>query len=175
MSFLKKAAGLLAGIMMMSGSFASAHIATEEIALGGIPAGGSFEYMKSVYGEPERNTEKGSHYQYRYGDSVFLFVLGDKVMSIKVTADNGFATPAGIAVGMNISDAVKAYGNPDFSAKNPKNPNASEMMYHFSHLAGTHYSRGKLVKDEDYRLIIITDSKTRTIKSITTWENIGED
>ncbi len=175
MLFLKKTVGLLAGIMMMSGSFASAHIATEEIALGGIPAGVSFEYMKSVYGEPEGNTEKGSEYQYRYGDSVFLFVLGNKVMSIKTTANNGFATPAGIAVGMNISAAEKAYGKADYSAKNHKNPNASEMMYRFSHIVGAHYSRGRLIKDVDYSLIIITDSKTGTIKSITTWENIGDD
>ena len=175
MSFLKKAAGLLAGIMMMSGSFASAHIATEEIALGGIPAGGSFEYMKSVYGEPESLQKRESYYQYRYGDSVLVFVLGDKVMSIKTTADNGFATPAGITVGMNISQAEKVYGKPDTILKYPTYPVAGETMYHFTHLAGTHYSRGKLIKDEDYTLTFITDAKTGIIKTIRIWENIGED
>ena len=66
-----------------------------------------------------------------YGDSVYLYAHSDspsgpfKIVMINITANNGFATPAGIHVGSTRADVIKAYGQPDIRFA----PNHPELWY----------------------------------------------
>ena len=89
-----------------------------EMYLGGLTVGSTVEYMKKLYGKP---TEPfvGVHGHYEYGDSVIIHhdVIEERLYGIIVKANNGWATPAGLTVGMNISTALDLYGNPDYTEK----------------------------------------------------------
>lgn len=61
--------------MLPNRTFAS--VPDSEISLGGIYFGASMQYVKSIYGTP------------------------DKKSTIYVSENNGFATPAGVIVGMD--------------------------------------------------------------------------
>jgi len=72
----------------------------------------SNDYEK-IYGRPTRVSDPDSGFRtVYYGDSVELSYSEGILTSVEVTANNGWATPAGIKVGSNIDSAVKAYGNP---------------------------------------------------------------
>ena len=105
-------------LTLMSVSVCFAAIPTSEIAIGGITVGSSADYVKSIYGEPDRITTTYNHAlwrgkidEYYYGDSFHIILSDDKVIWLGTTANNGLATPAGIRVGMKVSTLIDVYGN----------------------------------------------------------------
>ena len=74
--------------MLPNRTFAS--VPDSEISLGGIYFGASMQYVKSIYGTPDK-----------------------KVITVYVSENNGFATPAGVIVGMDYTVPQKSYGAPD--------------------------------------------------------------
>ena len=102
-----------------------------EFSLGGIWIGMPYEELVGHYGEPQR-TEKGNTEMVKkrlyYGNSVEIS-LGytapqrDTVIGISVGADNGWATPAGVRVGMSRRNVRGLYGTPD-SVTSPNRHNA---------------------------------------------------
>lgn len=117
-----------------AGSNAYAMIDESQVALGGITPLASQEYIRNIYGNP---TSVSSPYRnalvWSYGKTVSIhFVSGAAfgyvndqseyyqffLNSITTTANNGFATPAGIIVGMDESIVYQIYGNPDFRKGN---------------------------------------------------------
>ena len=77
----------------------------------------SFSAMVRVYGQPTRNEHALEvTYVAHYGNTVEVSYsnYSDKIQSIEVTANNGWKTPSGLAVGMNISRALDMYGEPDY-------------------------------------------------------------
>ena len=124
------------GSQILSANVCSA-IPDREICLGGVGTWGSYPVdnlagtgsaVRDIYGEPtriERNVWRYDDDTYgdiwRYGDSVEIYFVKmsfsaeEEIAAVKVTADNGWKTPSGLAVGMSIEDALRMYEdiNPD--------------------------------------------------------------
>lgn len=136
-------------IMMTCVSSAAGRISMSEVSLGGISIGSSMDYVRSVYGEPTKIKTESTPYQswsyYRYGDSVEIAVLDNDntVHKIQVTANNGFATPAGVTVGMDRKTLYSVYGKPMSS-------NSTSCFYSASADCGLtftfNYYSGKIIK-----------------------------
>ena len=117
-----------------AGSNAYAMIDESQVALGGITPLVSQEYVRSIYGNPNNISTLGNNILFwNYGKSIKIrFVSGAAygyvreqpeyykffLANITTTANNGFATPAGIIVGMDESIVYQIYGNPDFRKGN---------------------------------------------------------
>ena len=114
----KFAAALVAGATLLSSAtFASAGetawMTANDVSLGGIQPRMSLDYVREIYGEMH---DTATHYDKNalgYGDSVKIIPAanGTSVKSVIVNANNGWATPAGITVGMNIDEVTKIYGS----------------------------------------------------------------
>lgn len=92
-----------------------------EAALGGITLGSSMSYVHSVYGAPtDRVPTKDYVHQEAfsniYGNSFYVieYPKDSTVEELYVTANNGIATPLGIAVGVPKSTVDKLYGEGSF-------------------------------------------------------------
>ena len=101
-----------------------ASLPQERMALGGIHVGDTSEVVKSILGEPDSQeygysqmTEK-KFAIWEYGNSATIHYFENNgeyfVQIVKVNADNGFATPDGIKVGMSEKVLKQVYGEPYF-------------------------------------------------------------
>ncbi|MFP8920001.1 hypothetical protein ACFCTO_07245 [Megasphaera indica] len=95
-------------------------VPNDAVEVGGLRPGYTLEYMESIYGQPVLDKVKPcnlpafSQYTYKYGDTISIFSIGGKVIfSVETTANNGWATPAGVAVGMKKSVLYDIYGKED--------------------------------------------------------------
>ena len=104
-------------VIVGQANFCNASMPYSEMYLGGFTVGSSYSAMKKMYGEPVTDKDHAEdNYTCNYGDSVNVGYnrYTDEIQHIKISANNGWKTPAGLAVGMNISDALNMYGNPDY-------------------------------------------------------------
>lgn len=92
-----------------------------EASLGGITLGSSMSYVRSVYGAPTDRipTKDFTHqdaFSNIYGNSFYVieYPEDNSVEELYVTANNGLATPMGIAVGVPKSTVDKLYGEGRF-------------------------------------------------------------
>lgn len=106
-------------VCMIVGTTAFASIPDSEFSLGGITVGSSADYVKSLYGEPDKDSgvrpgPDGNYYEYTYGSSLRIEFNANSntVTGIFVMANNGFSTPAGITVGMDADVITQLYGTP---------------------------------------------------------------
>lgn len=111
----KKVAVLAMCLMTFVGSTCLAQISRSDVAVGGLTPSCSMDYVRGIYGEPDRSTNnlpsKMPLYTYYYGDSLEIVSLGgNRATIIKTTANNGLETPAGIHVGMDASIIEQTYG-----------------------------------------------------------------
>ena len=99
-------------------NFCSAQMPESEMSLGGLTFGSSFDYMEKIYGEPNYFYTGGVKKSgaFLYGDSIILHYNAelDRIETIMIDSNNGWKTPAGLSVGMNILDAENFYGKPDY-------------------------------------------------------------
>ena len=105
-----------------NGAVSKTLLPDEEIAIGGIcPYTATPEYVRSIYGEPDKlskgNNHDGYYYEHwTYGNSFELWFWEYKgklsVQLVKTTAANGLATPKGIKVGSRETEVLEKYGNP---------------------------------------------------------------
>lgn len=106
----------LSGCFLLAGiGTSSAEISREEMKLGGLSIGMNGTAISRIYGEPSQ-TEFGG-FVWHYGDSVTINFQEGSLGSVTVTANNGWTTPAGLAVGMDVDSAMELYGEPDYSSK----------------------------------------------------------
>ncbi len=112
-------AALFACLLMVP-SLCLASVPVSEVSLGGIALGSSPDYVYQIYGRPDHSSTTYSHplwtgkvTDWRYGNSVNVTFRNDQVIHVDVSANNGFATPAGITVGMKSSVPQNLYGSPD--------------------------------------------------------------
>ena len=114
------AATLASAFIIMGTTTASASVGLDALSLGGVGYGSSASYVRSIYGSPreiEREHESGYNgvlTEYEYGDSVSIYFDKGIAKHVKVSANNGWSTPAGVAVGMDASVLRKVYGEPDY-------------------------------------------------------------
>lgn len=94
-------------------------LSDEYFAIGGVELGkSSSEYVKSIYGEPQKvSTSMSPLYGemetvYRYGESFTIAFVDDYAVSIAVNANNGLKTAHGIQVGDLWSKARAVYRMP---------------------------------------------------------------
>lgn len=104
---------------LLIGSTAMAKVDRSQVALGGIPMAAPMSYVRSIYGEPDRTESKHAYkttvYDYYYGKGVHIYSMGtDRANVINVTANNGWTTPAGVAVGMSETVLTDVYGKADY-------------------------------------------------------------
>ena len=98
----------------------SAQIAPERVALGGIQVGATMGYVKSIYGEPSWSESSFDRMfgqtltTHHYGETLsIVYTENGRVNDIRSTGNNGFATPDGVRVGMNVGALQKVYGQSD--------------------------------------------------------------
>ncbi len=144
----QKILAMFAG-MLCIGGVAMANLAASEGALGGITPGSDIEYVTGIYGTPDvdgpaKYAAAWSEYckAVKYGDSVSFWCTGKTeegpflVMSMCISANNGFATPRGIHVGSTRKEVYRAYGRPYLNQDNGKHwwykvDKRGNMVFHF--------------------------------------------
>lgn len=109
---------ILSAFAIFGNNFCSAAMAKNEMYLGGITFGTSTAQMLKMYGAPTR-TEGGVEQLYacRYGRGVEISYNAyiNKIFQVAVTENNGWHTPAGLAVGADFNKIFELYGAEDFS------------------------------------------------------------
>ncbi len=100
-------------IFALGNGEAFAEIAKDELNLGGVYLMAHKTDITSIYGKPTR--EENGGFTLYYGDSVTIGFSEGQVTSVTVTANNGWKTSAGLAVGMEADEAIAIYGDPDQS------------------------------------------------------------
>lgn len=143
-----------------------AQLSSSQTALGGITLLEPISSVTNTYGTPSQSDK----YEIKYGSpaTVIIYKTSERIInegmggsttpivgSIKVTANNGFATPAGITVGMNVSTLENVYGHADkvYPASRapytvPKNIDCNEVYIYFgahAHNFAFYVKNGKIV------------------------------
>ena len=89
-----------------------------EMFLGGLTFGSSIDTAFKMYGKPTAN-EQGAEFLSicNYGSGVEIAYLADtrNIFTIIVRENNGWTTPAGLAVGTNREKIFELYGQPEFT------------------------------------------------------------
>ena len=87
-----------------------------EAAIGGVSVGSAKEYVRRIYGNPDRveplgETPFGAATRWTYGKTFIIsFSGGGYVFDVESTANNGLKTPAGFTVGSDIHSAIDYFG-----------------------------------------------------------------
>ena len=110
----------LTTLLTLAASAALASVPQKSLYLGGIGIGSEGSYVRQIYGAPTETEREhsashpsGSVVEYEYGDGVSLHLAEGVVYQVEVSANNGWATPEGIHVGMDASLLEGTYGKPD--------------------------------------------------------------
>ena len=109
---------VLTSLMLISSTcLATVELAPSAAALGGIRPGAKTAAVQKIYGMPnhrgESYTGDGDRLEvWTYGDSFSIYFMGNTVVLLKTTANNGIKTPAGLSVGSNINTVYNTYGAP---------------------------------------------------------------
>ena len=112
-------AALLVVIGLVAGtSEGLAAVQPEDILLGGIRPRMTYQEIIDRYGPPTREERGYAQLVHRviyYGDSVEIGFTGrnadGKALYVTVTGDNGWRTPTGIYVGMQLEEAIEICGH----------------------------------------------------------------
>ena len=108
---------LFCAAILAGSQICGAVLPPSQMFLGGLTVGqrGYPSQVQKIYGSPTRKIED-THSRRNinvYGNSSYLEWEEDSVIKIIVTKNNGWATPAGLTVGMDADVAKKLYGEPD--------------------------------------------------------------
>lgn len=88
---------------------------SDKAAIGGISTGSSTDYIKSIYGDPNKikvNESNPKAETWYYGDSFQIDFVDGIASSVISSGANGLSTPDGITVGMKKSKMTSKYGSP---------------------------------------------------------------
>lgn len=112
------AIAMVVSLVFISGTcLATTELAPRAAALGGIRPGAKNTAVQRIYGSPNHRdvgyTGDGERLDiWMYGDSFIIYFMGNTVVLLKTTANNGIKTPAGFSVGSNINAIYNLYGPP---------------------------------------------------------------
>ena len=114
-------AGMLTGVLSFSAFPVHALIDSDDLVLGGVTLGESYEEVEAQYGPPTQRKIGGFWYgSIYYGDTVQMTIEPDRdkpdtyyIYGVTSRGNNGLATPKGITVGSTEEEVLEAYGGPD--------------------------------------------------------------
>ena len=93
----------------------------DQAAIGGISIGVSTEYIKEIYGDPNKiridNELNADSQTWYYGDTFQIDFVNGIATCIVTSGNNGLTTPAGVTVGMRKKEMTSKYGSPSNSDK----------------------------------------------------------
>lgn len=126
-------------------------IEKSELSLGGVTVHMPYQRVVQMYGEPQWKYGDPNNGVALYGDSVRIGFNKNQVTYVLVMANNGWKTPKGISVGMNINEVYRVYGK-EYS--NEKGAKGDYVVY--QNVEGPE-RRGNTIFMERIRLYISTD------------------
>ena len=128
----------------------SASIPPSEVSLGGIQAGATPQYVWNYYGKPEDiiqyHEDSMIVTSYFYGASHVKF-HDNEAVNIGVNLNNGWATPAGIRVGIAKEDVIRLYGQPDFIAD--PHPSVGHLTKYYYYDSSNRFNKLILAFDDN--------------------------
>ena len=161
MKMKKGIAALTLGTALSFGSVCGAEgvdwLGTDDISLGGVQPHMSLEYVESVYGPMSQAKAHYVDHVFAYGDTVKIVPTtdGTSVKSVIVKGNNGWATPAGVTVGMDVSILKKIYGD----------GTANPVMHKSHHMPGyTYYTYWPSADHSTYLTFAAKNGKIAYIK-----------
>ena len=94
----------------------------EQAAIGGISVGSSTEYIRGIYGDPNKilvdedsiNSDSQTWY---YGDTFMIDFVNGIASCVVTSGNNGLTTPDGVTVGMKKKAMTSKYGSPKTTDK----------------------------------------------------------
>ena len=93
----------------------------DQAAIGGISVGVGTEYIKEIYGDPNKiridNELNADSQTWYYGDTFQIDFVNGIATCIVTSGNNGLTTPAGVTVGMRKKEMTSKYGSPSTSDK----------------------------------------------------------
>lgn len=111
-----------------------AKIADERMVIGALSIGQTVKEVEMIYGKPAKISNykidpNRMTYEYGKGGSQFTIVFkNNKIVSITVKGYDKVATIDGIMIGTPKKFIIEAYGQPDFTRGDGKQPPDSEYM-----------------------------------------------
>ena len=103
-------------IFLASSNICFAGVDLRTLSIGGVSTSSKEEYVKNIYGEPDRIvSDDYGHVGYYYGDFFIKFyepAMG-RAFEITTAGDNGLVTERGLSVGSDESLIIQLYGDPD--------------------------------------------------------------
>lgn len=105
-------------IFLTAECFAAKAIDTDRAALGGITIDSKTDYVKSIYGDPDKTRllDDGS-VEWYYGDTFQIRFVDDRAVFVCSSGNNGLNTPDDVGVGMKGRRAKKVFGRPHETLK----------------------------------------------------------
>lgn len=86
----------------------------DRAALGGIAIGSEVDYVRSIYGEPDKILDglDGRSIEWYYGDTFQIRFVEGRAVFVCSSGNNGLNTPDNVGVGMKSRLVKKVFGRP---------------------------------------------------------------
>lgn len=112
-------AALLVMTMALECDAASKVIGEDRAAIGGITIGSKVDYVRSIYGEPDKIIESldGRAVEWYYGETFQIRFVEERAVFVCSSANNGLNTPDNVGVGMKSRLVKKVFGRPSEKLK----------------------------------------------------------
>ena len=111
-------AALLIFSMALECDASSKVIGEDRAALGGIAIGSKAEYVRSIYGEPNKIIEgEARAVDWYYGETFLIRFVDGRAVFVCSSANNGLNTPDDVGVGMKSKVVRKIFGRPSEKLK----------------------------------------------------------
>ena len=108
---MKKVFILMMAVAMMMTSYGNClALAREQATIGGIGAGCTTGYVRSIYGRPDVN----NYTSYRYGDGFQIFFDRNGIVQSVACSNSSLSTPDGVTTGMDENVLNTVYGQAGF-------------------------------------------------------------
>ena len=110
-------AALALMFMLSTADAATKVIDTDRAALGGITIGSKIDYVRSIYGDPNKVRELNGAVEWYYGDTFQINFVEGRATFVCSSGPNGLNTPDDVGVGMKARRATKVFGRPNEKLK----------------------------------------------------------
>lgn len=107
---------IIAALLMLAPIFecdAAKVIGEDRAAIGGITIGSKVDYVRSIYGEPDKiRSDDDRSVEWYYGDTFQIRFVDERAVFVCSSGNNGLNTPDDVGVGMKSRRVKKVFGRP---------------------------------------------------------------